>query len=289
MGLATSKAVGRDHYVVLADVSQARLDQAVQELDDLGIESESVMCDVTDRRSVEQLAARATSAGTVMSVVHAAGLSPQMGEADLIVRVNALGTVHITEAFLRSAGAGFSLVNVASAAGHLPTAFPIPRRTYQLALTDPDRFASRLARRCHLVPRKLRPGIAYSISKNFVIWYSQRQAAAFGLRGARVVSVSPGSFDTKMGRLEEVSGAGALAEHAALRRFGRVEEIAEVLAFCASAKPGYLTGTDVLVDGGAGATMTTKDLLAIARNPSNGHPGIRVGLRPRGAVRREGG
>jgi hypothetical protein len=92
-----------------------------------------------------------------------------------------------------------------------------------------------------------------------------------------------------MGRLEEVSGAGALAEHAALRRFGRVEEIAEVLAFCASAKPGYLTGTDVLVDGGAGATMTTKDLLAIARNPSNGHPGIRVGLRPRGAVRREGG
>jgi NAD(P)-dependent dehydrogenase (short-subunit alcohol dehydrogenase family) len=96
----------------------------------------------------------------------------------------------------------------------------------------------------------LRPGLAYAVSKNFVIWYSKSLAKRLGQRGARIVSVSPGSIDTEMGRLEEAAGAGALARKSSLGRFGRVEEIAEVLSFCASGKPGYLTGTDVLVDGG---------------------------------------
>ena len=62
-----------------------------------------------------------------------------------------------------------------------------------------------------------------------------------------------------MGRLEEAKGAGALAEHSALGRFGKVQEIAEVLAFCTSDKPGYLTGTDILVDGGPGQKMSAKE------------------------------
>ncbi|WP_199748852.1 SDR family oxidoreductase [Amycolatopsis sp. WAC 01376] len=78
-------------------------------------------------------------------------------------------------------------------------------------------------------------------------------AAEFGERGARVVSVSPGSFDTAMGRLEENHGAGDLVKSAAIKRFGRPEEVASVLAFCAGEAPGYLTGVDILVDGGTKA------------------------------------
>jgi NAD(P)-dependent dehydrogenase (short-subunit alcohol dehydrogenase family) len=97
------------------------------------------------------------------------------------------------------------------------------------------------------------PGLAYAISKNFVHWYSRYLAAEFGERGARVVSVSPGSFDTAMGRLEEDHGAGDLVKSAAVKRFGKPEEVAAVLAFCASEAPGYLTGVDILVDGGTNA------------------------------------
>ena len=39
-----------------------------------------------------------------------------------------------------------------------------------------------------------------------------------------------------------------------------------MLAFCASAKPGYLTGTDILVDGGPGRKMSIKESLATLRN-----------------------
>nr|CEL20555.1 PUTATIVE OXIDOREDUCTASE PROTEIN, putative [Kibdelosporangium sp. MJ126-NF4]CTQ89466.1 PUTATIVE OXIDOREDUCTASE PROTEIN, putative [Kibdelosporangium sp. MJ126-NF4] len=56
-----------------------------------------------------------------------------------------------------------------------------------------------------------------------------------------------------MGRLEENHGAGDLVKSAAIKRFGRPEEVAAVLAFCASEAPGYLTGVDILVDGGTKA------------------------------------
>lgn len=72
-------------------------------------------------------------------------------------------------------------------------------------------------------------------------------------------------FDTEMGRLEADSGSRELAARSALGRFGRINEIAEVLAFCAGDKPGYLTGVDILVDGGADARMTIRDTLAMAR------------------------
>jgi NAD(P)-dependent dehydrogenase (short-subunit alcohol dehydrogenase family) len=68
-----------------------------------------------------------------------------------------------------------------------------------------------------------------------------------------------------MGQLEKNVGAGALAQIGALKRFGHPAEIAELLAFCASDKPGYLTGTDIVCDGGVMAAMTMADMLKLAR------------------------
>ena len=57
-----------------------------------------------------------------------------------------------------------------------------------------------------------------------------------------------------MGRLEEVSGSAEMLKKAAMKRFGRPEEIAELLAFCASDKASYLTGVDIVCDGGVVAS-----------------------------------
>jgi NAD(P)-dependent dehydrogenase (short-subunit alcohol dehydrogenase family) len=267
MGLATAKIVGRDHFVVISDVRQEQLDVAVLELKNLGIDCAAAVCDVTQRQSVDQLVETSTGFGTVASVIHTAGVSPSMGSAELIMRINAVGTVNIDEAFYRIAGEGMAVVNVASMAAHIMPAFLVPTRRFKSALQDEDAFMKAMMRACGIVPEKARPGLAYSISKNFVTWYSASQAVRFGERGARIVSVSPGSFDTDMGRLEEQSGSGAMLRYAALRRFGRPDEIAELLAFCASEKAGYLTGVDILCDGGVVASMTLRDKLAVARDP----------------------
>ena len=211
MGLATAKVLGRDHRIVIADLGQDRIDVAVEELRGLGINASGFVCDVTDEQSVSDLMLSAASDGDrVRAVIHTAGVSPQMGKPDLIVRINALGTVNVAKAFLPLTQEGDVLVNVASYAGHALPGILIPTRAFPLAESDPSRFVRALVRRAGLVGRKQHAGFAYALSKTYVIWYSERLAARFGARGARVVSVSPGSFDTAMGRLEADHGAADL-------------------------------------------------------------------------------
>jgi len=267
IGLAAAKIVGRTHGVVVSDVSEDRMDTAVSELQDLGIACTAVVCDITDPKSVAQLVKTSSAFGAVTSVIHTAGVSPSMGAAESIMRVNAMGTVNVNEQFFEIARDGFAIVNVASMAAYSLPRIAIPTGQFKYAMRDEVAFMKRMMSACRIAPERVRPGLAYAISKSFVRWYCRSQAEKFGRRGSRIVSVSPGSIDTEMGRLEEQSGSGAMARHAALKRFGRPEEVAELLAFCASDRAGYLTGTDILCDGGVVASMTFRGRLAVARKP----------------------
>lgn len=262
MGLATARVVGREHAVMLCDVRQERLDAAQAELTGLGISATSVNCDVTDRDAVGRLFDGAAEAGTLVSVIHTAGVSPSMGDAEYVIRTNAIGTVNVGEEFFARAPEGAAIVNVASMAAHMLPAELIPTAVFPVALEDPDRFMAEMLTACEIAPEEARSGIAYALSKGFVRWYSVAQAERFNGRGLRILSVSPGSIDTEMGRLEEQAGAGAMVADAAVPRWGRAEEMADLLAFCASGKAGYLTGTDILNDGGVIASMTERARLA---------------------------
>lgn len=264
MGVATARIVGRDHTVVLGDVRKERLDSAVAALQAEGITPTAVHCDITDRDAVTALFETASSLGTLASVIHTAGVSPSMGDAEYVMRTNAIGTLNVDEVFFQTAPDGAAIVNVASMAAHLLPEEIIPTATFPRALSDEDGFLSDMLAACEIVPEEMRSGIAYALSKNFVKWYSSAQAERFNGRGLRIVSVSPGSIDTEMGRLEEQAGAGAMVADAAVPRWGRPEEMGELLAFCASARAGYLTGTDILNDGGVVASMRERARVAAA-------------------------
>ncbi|MCV7282118.1 SDR family oxidoreductase [Mycolicibacterium flavescens] len=258
MGLATATVVGRDHAVVLCDNRTDRLDDAARTLDGLGIQPTVFAGDVTDRAAVDRLFDTATGLGQLVSVIHTAGVSPSMGSAEYVMRTNAIGTVNVNEAFYATAGEGAAIVNVASMAAHMLPDEMIPRNRFPQALSDQDAFMADMLTACAVVPEDAQSGIAYALSKSFVRWYSSAQAERFNGKGLRIVSVSPGSIDTEMGRLEENAGAGAMVADAAVPRWGRPEEMAELLAFCAGDKAGYLTGTDILNDGGVIASMTER-------------------------------
>ena len=264
MGLATARIMGANQRVILVDVNQQKLDAAAEELAQANIECDRRICDITNRQSVDDLVKEVSGQGDVTSLVHTAGLSPQMANAEMIMKVNAMGTINVNEAFYDIAHDGFSVVNVASMAAHLLPGFIIPRRSYKYAFTDKETFFRKMMFRCNMLPQKARTGMAYSLSKNFVTWYSKKQAKKFGDKGARILSVSPGSIDTEMGRLEEKTGSAAMLEFAAIKRFGKAEEIAELLAFCAGDKASYMTGIDIPCDGGVTATITLKDLRSVA-------------------------
>ncbi|KAA0108828.1 SDR family oxidoreductase [Mycolicibacterium sp. P1-5] len=262
MGLATAKIVGQDHRLVLCDVRQDRLDAATGVLTGLGITATAINCDVTDRSAVTRLFEAAAGIGPIASVIHTAGVSPSMGDADYVMTTNAIGTLNVNEVFFASVGEGAAIVNVASMASHMLPDELVPAQHFDLAFSDEPRFLTEMLAACDIAGEEMRSGLAYSVSKTFVRWYSSAQAERFNGRGLRIVSVSPGSVDTEMGLLEAEAGAGAMVANAAVPRWGKAEEMAELFAFCASDRATYLTGTDILNDGGVIASMRERTRLA---------------------------
>jgi 3-oxoacyl-[acyl-carrier protein] reductase len=101
--------------------------------------------------------------------------------------------------------------------------------------------------------RNLTPGLAaYSATKGAVKMFSQSLSREVGSRGITVNNVQPGPIDTD---LNPAAGEWATPQKAvtALNRYGRVEEVAALVAFVASPESAYITGANLTVDGGTNA------------------------------------
>lgn len=254
MGLACARRLGRTHPVVAVDVDAAGLSVAVADLHAEGVAAEAVVCDVTDADAVAAVAASLAGRAPMAAVVHAAGVSPTMGDARLMLDVDLVGTARVLDAFLPLAGRGSVAVCFASIAGQLG---PLPA-DLQTMLADPlaEGFSDRVAAALGDDPA----GAAYGVAKAGVIQLVQRQAPAWGTRGARIVSVSPGLIgDTPMGA-QELEHQEVMAQMLAvtpLARLGRADEVAAVVEFCCSNAASFVTGCDIRVDGGCVAALTS--------------------------------
>ncbi len=96
-------------------------------------------------------------------------------------------------------------------------------------------------------------GMAYVMSKNFVVWYAQKCAHEYAKKGIRVVSVSPGLIETDMGNreVEQSDFAKQMIDNTCAGRMGKAQELGYAIATIADERNGYLCGIDVLIDGGA--------------------------------------
>jgi 3-oxoacyl-[acyl-carrier protein] reductase len=101
--------------------------------------------------------------------------------------------------------------------------------------------------------KNMTPGLAaYAATKGAVKMFSQSLSREVGDRGITVNNVQPGPIDTD---LNPASGDWATPQLAAtaLKRYGKVEEVAALVAFIASPESSYITGANLTVDGGTNA------------------------------------
>ena len=250
MGLAAAGQMPQEEILVLSGRTLKKLEKAVEELEKAGYEAHAFACDTSRREDVEALAAYAAGLGDVCKVIHAAGLSPAMASPEQLLRVNALGTVYVNRAFRNVMNHGV-IVDVSSSSAYVLPDFAVGNGLCDLAERDEERMVRRLLRICSLVPDAYKKaGLAYALSKKFVIRYAQLCAARYGREGIRVVSISPGLVATDMGKLESGEGGRMLA-YTAEHRMGTPEELGWAIASLADERNGYLAGVDVLCDGGA--------------------------------------
>ena len=252
MGLEAAKFMPKDKIIVISGRTLSKLEGAIEQLKALGFEAYAKTCDTSDRESVKELVAYATSLGEVKNVINSAGVSPAMkGTQEGILRINALGTVYINQEFSKVMKPGSVIVDVSSNSAYVLPSFLINTKVYALAETDEDAFLKKLVKKSNMAKGEYqRKGFAYSLSKNFVVWYAKKCAFEYGKKGIRVVSLSPGLIATDMGNMEKEEG-GMLIPFSAEERMGKPEELGFALATVADERNGYLAGVDVLCDGGS--------------------------------------
>ena len=253
MGAAIAKELGRDSVLVLASRDAEALKKSQLELAYMGYEAYAVPTDIRNADAVKALATFAVSLGQVMRVIHTAGVSPADTAADEILDTNVLGTVYMTETFFPLLAEGGVMINFASLAAHTVEA---PDEWFEVF----DRFSD--AAFYSKLQEQIEPfnsdafacaGMAYCLSKRFVIYYSQKNTVRFAQKGCRILSISPGSYMTPMHQsliANQPETAQMQLDSIAFGRWGRPYEIAGLVSFLCSASAGYLSGIDILTDGG---------------------------------------
>ncbi|MFZ0717979.1 SDR family oxidoreductase [Mycobacterium sp.] len=250
IGRAIARRQGAGRAVLVADYNEHNLQSATAALEADGHAVTAETVDVSSRASVEALIKTATGLGNVVQVVNTAGLSPVQATAEAILRVDLYGTALFLEQFgtiIEPGGAGLV---ISSMAGYMLPRLD-PEHDRLLAQTPTEDLLNLPMLSAAAVPGS---GAAYAMSKHANHIQVEAASLAWGKRGARVNSISPGIVLTPLAR-DEMSGPGAAGYQAMLdkspaRRSGTVDEVASAAAYLLGPDAGFITGTDLRIDGG---------------------------------------
>jgi len=199
----------------------------VKEIERGGGKAIAIQADATDVGAVEAAVEKTVATfGRLDVLVNNAGTAipktfeeATLEELDRVINTNLRGVFVATQAALKHMKRGGRIIMIGSSVGE----------------------------------RVLVPGLVpYSATKGAVKMFTQGLSREVGSRGITVNNVQPGPIDTE---LNPATGDWAVPQKAAtaLDRYGKVDEIAAMVAFVAGPESSYITGANLTVDGGMNA------------------------------------
>lgn len=218
--------------------------------------------DLSDPASIDE--AVGSIDGDVDALFNVAGVSSGIGDPLLVVKINFLGTRHLTEALWSRMGPGSSIVSVSSlvACNYEANAAEVA------GLLNTGTFDEGVAW-CDDHPDALADG-GYRLAKEAIVLYGMKYAVPLGARGIRINCTGPGVTETPiLDQLRSKYGPAFLDDiPKPLGRVSNPAEQAAALVFLNSRAAGYVTGQVLWVDGGNIASRVAATLEEAASWPA---------------------
>src|SRR5271155_318419 len=229
IGAAIAKRLAADGASVAITYSKSPDAAAavVKAIEGAGGKALAIQADAIDAKAVKAAVEKTVATfGRLDVLVNNAGTAipkpfeeTTLEEMDRVIDINLRGVLATTQAALKHMNDGGRIIMIGSAVGE----------------------------------RAVAPGLVpYAATKGAVKMFTQALSREVGSRGITVNNVQPGPIDTD---LNPASGDWAVPQKAAtaLDRYGRVDEIAAMVAFVAGPESSYVTGANLTVDGGMNA------------------------------------
>ncbi len=258
IGIAIARRVAAGKRLIIADYSEDNAMQAARTLANAGFDCITAQCDLGSKDDIQRLAALAAKEGEVLHLINAAGVSPSQAPVGRILQVDLYGTSVLLEEVGKVIAEGGSGVIISSQSGHRLPALP-EEENVALATTPCEEllnlpFLSRITDTLK----------AYQYSKRCNALRVMMEATRWGRRGATINSISPGIIITPLAADElrgpRKEGYLKMIEGMPARRAGTPDEVGDLAEFLLSSRGRFISGADLLIDGGCTASYWYGDL-----------------------------
>lgn len=254
IGMAIARRMGYGKKIVVGDKKPENAQAVTAILNEAGFDATSLEMDLSSRASIQTLIAEAQKYGEIAMLVNAAGVSPSQASIETILKVDLYGTAVLLEEVGKVIASGGVGVTISSQSGHR-----MPQLTAeadeQLACTPTEELLSLDM----LKPEQIKDTLhAYQMAKRCNEKRVMAEAVKWGEKGARLNSISPGIIVTPLA-IDEFNGPRGnfyknMFAKCPAGRPGTADEVANVAELLMSEKGAFITGSDILIDGGATAS-----------------------------------
>ena len=258
IGLAIARRVGVGKITVLADYSLGNAERAAKTMEDAGFETRTIRTDLGSKKDILELVKFATGLGPVKYLINAAGVSPSQAPVEKILQVDLYGTSVLMEEFGKVIAEGGSGVFISSQSGHRLPALSLEENEALATYPVDELLELSFIRR---ITDTLK---AYQYSKRCNVLRVAGEACKWGKRGATINTISPGIIITPLAN-DELHGPRAegylkMIAGAPAKRAGTPDEVGDLAEFLMSSRGRFISGTDILIDGGTTASYWYGDL-----------------------------
>lgn len=251
IGMAIARRMGVGMKIVIGDKKPENAQTIAQIMNEAGFDTVPVEMDLSSRESILSIIAEAREYGEISMLVNAAGVSPSQAPVEAILKVDLYGTAVLLEEVGKVIKEGGVGVTISSQSGWRMPA--LTAKEDELLATTPTEELLKLD---ILQPENIRDTLhAYQMAKRCNEKRVMAESVKWGERGARLNDIAPGIVVTPLA-LDEFNGPRGdfyknMFAKCPAGRPGTADEIANVAELLMSSKGAFITGSTILIDGGA--------------------------------------